>query len=135
MFLNNAEVAKKLFLNFIFNLFFIAFMSFVTLKKKKKKEKHQVSFPSKRTEFYTWKSDIHFVLKVMQILGQKWLCSVLQETRLLLERAKFKSLVTSSYWPISNLLKKVSIYTITLKISSSIKHVYKVTNLNVTKDT
>lgn len=61
MFLNNAELAKKSFLNFIFN-FFIAFMSFVTLKKKKK-EKHQVSFPSKRTEFYTWKSDIHFVLE------------------------------------------------------------------------
>lgn len=47
-------------------------------------------------------------------------------------RWNFSPLSTPFYWPFT--LKRFLISTI-LKIPSSIKHVYKVTNLNVTKDT
>lgn len=141
MFLNNAEVAKYYSQSpsdFIFYFVFIAFRIVYLISLK---NKHQFSFSSQRIQFFTWKSDVHFFsfnffpVKLRKSWDKKWLCRVLPETRLLLERAKFKSLVTSSYGPLSSLLQKVSNLYYHPKSSSSIKHVYKVTNLNVTKDT
>lgn len=111
VFLNNAEVAKYYSQSpsdFIFYLFLIAFIILYPISLKK--QTPVFLFLLKNTVFHLeiWCSFFFFSCKVMKILGQKWLCRVLPETRLLLERAKFKSLVTSSYWPLSSLLQKVS---------------------------